>query len=116
MMGCTHEQARHAVQAWSQRAKAGMNKRASSGESMEPGDGQPGSPRGEHRSHSISSKALHHGRDSVPQRDAAAAGEGWMQGPLKISEQLLTESIARCSCAHLHAASYLIRLQLQQVR
>ena len=39
-----------------------------------------------------------------------------MQGPLKTSEQLLTESIARCSCAHLHAALYLIRLQLQQVR
>ena len=66
MMGCTHEQARHAVQAWSQRAKAGMNKRASSGESMEPGDGQPGSPRGEHRSHSISSKALHHGATAYP--------------------------------------------------
>ncbi|CAK0783762.1 hypothetical protein CVIRNUC_006962 [Coccomyxa viridis] len=51
---------------WTQRAKAGMNKRASSGESMEPGDGQPGSPRGEHRSHSISSKALHHGATAYP--------------------------------------------------
>ena len=66
MMGCTREQARNAKQAWTQRAKAGMSKRASSGESMEPGDGQPGSPRGEHRSHSISSKALHHGATAYP--------------------------------------------------
>ena len=66
MMGCTPKQARHGVQAWSQRAKTGMSKRASSGESMEPGDGQPGSPRGEHRSHSISSKALHHGATAYP--------------------------------------------------
>ena len=66
MTGCSREQARHAVQAWSQRAKAGLSKRASSGESAEPGDGQPGSPRGEHRSHSISSKALHHGATAYP--------------------------------------------------
>lgn len=55
-----------APQSWSQKMKMGMNKRASSGESMEPAHESATSPRSEHRSHGISSKALHHGATAYP--------------------------------------------------
>ena len=56
-----------AAQAWTQKLKTGMSKRAASGESMEAAHEGAASPRVEQqRSHGISSKALHHGATAYP--------------------------------------------------
>ena len=58
-----------ALQAWTQKLKTGMSKRAASGESMEAAhdDGAASPQRMEQqRSHGISSKALHHGATAYP--------------------------------------------------
>ena len=58
-----------AAQAWTQKLKTGMSKRAASGESMDAGHDSMGaaSPRMEQqRSHGISAKALHHGATAYP--------------------------------------------------
>ena len=56
-----------AAQAWTQKLKTGMSKRAASGESMDAAHEGAASPRMEQqRSHGISSKALPHGATAYP--------------------------------------------------
>lgn len=57
-----------AAQAWTQKLKTGMSKRAASGESIEAAHDGAASPQRmeQQRSHGISSKALHHGATAYP--------------------------------------------------
>jgi len=56
-----------AMQAWSQKMKTGMSKRAASGEPLEQRDDSVSSPRMEQRSHGIEQrKSLHHGATAYP--------------------------------------------------